>query len=499
VDSTLEQTLGTSPVAQEFLARRRARTSLLDWCLINGFVPARHHKLYLDVLEGATRGQSRRVIISAPRGSAKSTYASDLFPPWFIEQRPNSEIAVCSHNMTLASKFARRSRNRVALNDKVLTYQLAADSRSVEYWETTNGCKFGCFGIGGSVLGIRADLAIIEDPYGSKEEAYSREAREKVWDWWEFDMRPTLKPNASVIVISSRYHDQDFVGTLLEKEGTEWTYIRIPLFAEANDPVGRQPGELLWPEYFTASMVADAQKNQDVLSSQYQQNPTPESGNFFHVEHLHTYLPHELPKTGSHYLASDHALSEREESDSDVLLVARVDHNDNIYILPDLFWKNKVLTIDFDEEAFRMLRLYSPLAWMAGKDHITGALKPYWMRRMQQERLFVFFDEIPHGNRRKRERAQSIRAWMQQGKVLFPSTASWWPAAKTQLLKFDKSDEDDFVDALSCLGQGLDSMFSGSKPRIETPLDKPRELTLDWLKNSDKWKRRQSQLVLRDN
>lgn len=489
----------TVEAAAKLLLRRQARRSLSAWARINGFEPARHHQLFIDVLEKATRREVKRVLIVAPRGCAKSTYASDIFPPWFIEQSPGSAISTSSHNATLSEKFAKRSRNRVIANQNILTYQLKPDSRAVDYWETTNECQFGCFGIGGSVLGVRSDLCIIEDPYGSIEEANSKDQRDKVVDWWEYDMRPTLKPNAVVIVISSRYHDDDFIGHLLQSEPGEWTLIKLPLYAEENDPVGRSPGELLWPEYYTPQMEADAKKNPQVLSSQYQQNPTPESGNFFAAENLLEYGPADLPSDLVYYLFSDHAVSEKQDSDADVVGVAGVDRHDNVYILPDLFWKNKAPTTLLCDEAFRMGRQYNPKTWFAGKDHISGALRPFIMKRMLEERRFIFFHEVPHGNRRKRERAQSIRAWMQLGKVFWPRFAPWWPKAKTQLLKFDKSDEDDVVDAISCLGQGLDTLLSAPKPP-EPKTERPVIFTGRWLKESDEWrKRRENALVLADN
>jgi hypothetical protein len=84
-------------LAEELQQRRNARRSLDDWARINGFEPARHHKFLNAKLEAVARGEIRRLMIFMPPGSAKSTYSSVLFPPWFLGQKPDSSILTASH------------------------------------------------------------------------------------------------------------------------------------------------------------------------------------------------------------------------------------------------------------------------------------------------------------------------------------------------------------------------------------------------------------------
>lgn len=86
---------------------------------------------------------------------------------------------------------------------------------------------------------------------------------------------------------------------------------------------------------------------------------------------------------------------------------------------------------------------------------------------MFEERIFVYIDEIPSQNRRKRELAQPIRSRMAMGKVFWPGFAQWWPSAKQELLAFDSGKHDDLVDALASLGMGLDQMFTPGKRKEE--------------------------------
>jgi hypothetical protein len=75
--------------ATEILRRKQVRSSLLNWCEANGYQPAKHHRLLIEKLEAVARGEIERLAVFMPPGSAKSTYASILFPPWLLSQIPD--------------------------------------------------------------------------------------------------------------------------------------------------------------------------------------------------------------------------------------------------------------------------------------------------------------------------------------------------------------------------------------------------------------------------
>lgn len=460
---------------EQLYARRQTRKDPNLWARHCGFEPAAHHRLINEALERASSAGNQFIALFLPPGSAKSTYGSVLYPPLFLAGGRNRCILACSHSQTLAESFGRRSRNLVIENPLVLGYGLRADSKAAGEWETTNGGRYFCAGVGTKIAGHRADLAIIDDPVGSKEDAESDLLRQKVWDWFNFDFLTRLKPGASVVLIMTRWHEDDLGGRILDPkvntnfDTQKWNVIKVPLIAVANDPLGREPGEPLWKEYFTENQIESA-KRSPAFTQLYQQEPTPEDGDFFKVEWLRTYdSPEKLPSGLRYYAASDHAISEENQADETVLLPVGMDEDDDIWVLPDVWWKRETSDIVVDE-MFRLCRTFRFDFWWAGKDHITGSVGPFISKRESEERVFIPLEELPSMNKKLAQRAQSIRGFMKMGRVRFPSFAPWWQKARAQMLGFPNAKHDDFVAALTELGRGLSKM-GGVKPVAKDPTE----------------------------
>jgi predicted phage terminase large subunit-like protein len=480
-------------VALEALQRREMRRSLTAWSLACGFVPALHHRFVIRQIELVLEGKIRKLMLLLPPGSAKSTYSSVLLPPHFLCRKPGSRILSCSHSADLASSFGRKARNLVEQKSKELGFALASHSKAADRWETTNGGEYYATGVGAGIAGYRADLGLIDDPIGKKEDAESQLQRDKVWDWYHFDFIPRHKPNASIILIQTRWHEDDLAGRLLSREKQEWTVASLPLYAEDSDVLGRQPGETLWPEYFNAAYCEQAKRN-PAFTSLYQCRPAPEDGDYFKREWMLEYNRDELPKKLRIYVGSDHAVGLKQENDRTCILPVGVDENDHIWILPDVWWKRG----DAMEQVEAMLDLgerRSPMYWWAEKGHITMSLGPFLQKRMFEKGVFLPIEEI-HSAKDKPTRAQSIRGRMSQKCVHFPAYASWWQEAKHELLSFPVGTHDDFVDALSEIGQGMARM-RGQRIEVEqTEQGLPDFVpTIKWLKDSDEAKQRAKRIA----
>lgn len=449
-----------SKASPEQIAReamhRACRTSLTEWCRLNQFVPARHHALLLRELEAVARGQVKRLAIFMPPGSAKSTYASVLFPPWYLAAHPEAAIIAASHTQELAERFGRRVRNTVAEHSAILGVQLAADSQAAGRWSTTKGGEYFAAGVGGAIAGRRADLAIIDDPVRSREDADSQTIRDRQWEWYRFDLQTRLKPNAAVVLIQTRWHEDDLAGRILAEEGNQWRVIRLPMEAEENDPIGRQPGQLLWSEYFTPEQVETAKRDPRVWSALYQQRPTPDTGGFFKRDWLIPYQPSQLPTSLNIYVASDHAVSEEQTADATCVIPAGMDRDGILWILPDVWWE-RAPTDAFVRASIDIAKRRRPLIWGAEKGHISKSIGPFWRRELLNAGVHLRIEEL-QPTRDKASRAQAIQGRMAMGMVRFPVFAPWWSNAEHELLTFPAAKHDDFVDALAHLGAILDRM-----------------------------------------
>jgi hypothetical protein len=251
-----------------------------------GFEPAEHHIYLIDKLEELISGKIDRLMVFMPPGSAKSTYVSELLPPFWFNKFPRSSIIGCSHTGELAERFGRKVRNKILLKSDILGYNLDESNRAASRWETTTGGEYFAAGVGGAITGRRADLAIIDDPVKSREEAESELIREKTFEWYKSDLVTRLKPDARIILIQTRWHIDDLGGKLIhemEKGGDKWEVISLPAFAIADDPLYRKVGDALWPQWEDEEALERKRKIIGFrdFESLYQQNPQPPGGSFF--------------------------------------------------------------------------------------------------------------------------------------------------------------------------------------------------------------------------
>lgn len=494
---------------REYQARQRTRTSFESWCRQCGFVPAEHHRLIIHELERAVEefkaGHSVRLMILMPPGSAKSTYVSGLFPSWFLAQRPSLEILSCSHNAEFASRWGRSARNYTQANERWLGYSLKKDSHAVDNWEVSNGGRFFCDGVGAGLSGRRADCGAIDDFCGKEEDVNSKLFNDRVWDWYENDFVPRLKPVSIRVIIANHRNEDDLCGRIIAKEPEKWRIIKLRLLIETQDqaeedPLGRKVGEHLWPDYFTKALVDERMSNPR-SSGIEQQDPAPVGGAFFDREKLLAYTrdeyEHLLSQNPRVYAASDHAVSTKQTADRTCLGAAAF-VNGQLYVLPDLVW-DRLGPKQAVEAMLTLARTRRPLTWWAEKGHISKSIGPFLQDRMLEEKTFVSIQEVTPV-KDKQTRAQSIKAMTDMGLVRFPKWCSWWQRAERELLLFPNGKNDDFVDFLALLGLGIARMTEKSPPvkQEKEILNQPWVPTMKWIKDCEKRRDRGLRVAMLD-
>jgi len=288
----LPQLLAATKAQLAKFDKERIRNSLTEWARICGFEPAKHHQLVIDRLEAVERGETLRQMIFMPPGSAKSTYVSVLFPPWFMSRHKQAKIIEACHTADFAEQWGRSVRNLVSEYHEVLGLELMQDSKAADRWGTTSKAKYYAVGVAGAISGVRGDLVIIDDPVKSSEVADSQTSRDKIWRWYKADLIPRLTPNARIVFIMTRWHEDDLAGRLLNeaaKGGQDWNVLELPAQCErAGDPLGRRIGEYLWTEgeYGYGKLLEELKLIEPPRnwSALYQQHPTPLEGGMFQVQ-----------------------------------------------------------------------------------------------------------------------------------------------------------------------------------------------------------------------
>jgi predicted phage terminase large subunit-like protein len=269
-------------LAAEWRLRRKIRTELAFWArhvlAREGRAPARHHLLLLDELARLSARETKRLLVLMPPGAAKSTYASVLFPPWWFARHPTGEIIAATHTEALALHFARRVRALIAEEGARLGLSLAPLEREAGDFRLSTGGRYRAVGRGAAIVGRRADLLLIDDPLAGFDEAQSAKVRERLWEWYRNDLLSRLKPGGAVALITTRWHEDDLAGRLLGDPA--WRVIRLPALAEADDPLGRAPGEALWPEWEDRAALERRRLEigEAAFAALYQQAPAARAG-----------------------------------------------------------------------------------------------------------------------------------------------------------------------------------------------------------------------------
>lgn len=405
-------------------------------------------------LEAVERGEVTRLMLLLPPGSAKSTYASILFPPWFMGRNPQMSVLGVSNTTDLAERFSRRVRNLVATREFANVFPgngLSADSAAAGNWETLAGGEFFAAGMGSAIAGRRADLGLIDDPIKTRQEADSDRVCQAQWDWYVNDFYTRLKPGARQILIQTRWSEQDLGGRILEREADKWRVVKIPMLAtEESDPLGRKIGERLWPEWFTEEMISTAQLDTRAWNALYQQEPVPDEGTYFLKSNFSDY---DTFPDGLHvYGASDYAVTEG-GGDFTEHGIFGIDQSSNIYVLD--WWRGQTSSDVWIEAQCDLIRLHKPLVWFGEAGPIRRAIEPFLNRRMSERGAPCRLEWLP-SIADKEIRARAIQAMASIKAIMLPKRAPWRAEIEKQLLQFPAGKHDDAVDVFSLIGRGLE-------------------------------------------
>jgi predicted phage terminase large subunit-like protein len=440
-----------------------------------GVEPAPHHRLIINRLVRVSRGEFNRLAIFMPPGSAKSTYGSILFPAWYLGQHPTHSILAASHTTELAEKWGRRVRNLLNERGPVLKLSVSEDNAAAGRWSVKQGGEYYSAGVGVGIAGFRADLAIIDDPVRSREDADSALVRERTWDWFKSDLSTRLKPGGRIVLIQTRWNEDDLAGRVLEemkKGGDRWEVLSLPAEAEEDDPLDRQPGEFLWDDsYGYGEFLRHEKRTQPARnwSALYQQRPATEGGDYFKAEWLRPYTIHPDPQTLAVYGGSDYAVTS-DGGDYTVHIVVGVDADSRVYLL-DL-WRGQAASDRWIREWCRLVREWKPLDWAEETGQISSGLGPFIEQEARRSRAYVNREQFPT-RADKQVRAQSIRGRMSMDGLYVPTSAPWYADFRAELLSFPAGKHDDQVDALGLVGQLLDVMIEGRLPPKPEP-EKPK-------------------------
>ena len=459
---------------EEAQTRKEARQSLLTYTKAVGIEddPALHHRVMIEALQDIEDGKESRTMLFLPPGSAKSTYASILFPSHYMGRFKEQKVIQAGYEVGLASQFGRKVRNLTEQDAYKRIFPeagLTQDSKARGEWELQNGSSYYACGVGSGVTGRRGDGAIIDDPIKGRKEADSELVRDTTWGWYLADLKTRLKPDAWIVLILTRWHEDDLAGRLLPDDwngesgrflctdGEYWNVICIPAEARDNDILGRKPGEWLWTEWFSPEWWAKTKLSQPPRNwaSLYQQIPAPAEGTFFQRDWFWRYDPKKVPEVRK-YLSSDFAVTESEDADSTELGIHGTNSEDGVTKLYACLdgWGGKTEPDKWIDEYINLCLRHKPFAEFNEGGVIRRSIEGFLNKRRAARRAFGRTEWItPIGD--KQARARALQGMASMGMVGLPNN-EYGERVLSDLLKFPASADDHTVDMLSIFAQAID-------------------------------------------
>lgn len=506
---------------RELMERQLAKKSLVEF--IKRFNPkyqagwvhediCRRLAKFMKAIEA---GQSPRLMLFMPPRHGKSMISSHHFPAWMLGHNPDIEIIAASYGSSLPMSFSRRVRGLLREQAyKVLFPETVLDrmNENVEGWKTTRGGGYIPAGVGGGITGKGAHCFIVDDPVKDAEEADSETIRQSTWDWWGSTAYTRLDPSGGVLVIQTRWHDDDLSGRMIMqmkealrdaeelkemwqgkgmtdaevdtkyqqalKEIDHWEIINYPATAMSDEFLNldgtvtetpktekskflRLKDEALHPERFDYTRLMKIKRTLQPRhwSALYQQNPIPEEGMFF-TKGMFRFARPPTFTTLPIVITWDLAIGQKQDNDYTVGMVGALDMYDQIHVLEMVRGKWDTHAI-----ASNIMSLYGKYKAMTTGNIVVGiesgaiqmAIMPHLNRLMDEQRLWL--PMVPEDQMRpindKLARARPLQGRMQQGKVIFPPIRDnpWVEDAMHELLRFSGGVYDDIVDTLAWMAR----------------------------------------------
>ena len=405
-----------------------------------------HHQIIANEFTKIAFERKGRLIINMPPRHTKSEFASVYFPAWIIGKFPKLKIMQVSHNTELAVRFGSKVRNIIDSSEYKQIFgdvKLREDSKAKGRWETNQGGEYYAAGVGASITGRGADLLIIDDPH-TEQDSMSDLAMERAYDWYTSGPRQRLQPGGSILLVMTRWAEDDLTGRLLkaqkEPKADSWKTISFPAILPDGKPV--------WSEYWELSELEKIKASLPVRnwSAQYMQEPTSEEGAIIKREWWQPWKEEHIPNLIHVIQSYDTAFSKKETADYSAITTWGVFYPDevtpNIILLDAIRGK-----YDFPE--LKVVAMDAYKYWEAEsviiEQKASGEPLTQEFRRMG----IPVIPFVPSKGNDKFARVNAVAPLFESGAVWFPYGETFADAVIEECASFPHGANDDFVDSMT--------------------------------------------------
>jgi predicted phage terminase large subunit-like protein len=406
------------------------------------FELARHLELIVAKLEAVERGELLRLILCLPPRHGKSLTASIHFPAWYLGRHPDRYVITASYGQELADDFGRRVRNALTspLNAAIFPEcRVSSDSASMNRLNLTSGGAYFAVGRGAAITGRGAHLLLIDDPLKDAEEAASPATRRSLQTWYATVAFTRLMPKAAVVLIQTRWHEDDLAGWLLREHADEgWQVLSLPAIADKDDGF-RQEGEALWPSRYPIEALKKmrSQIGGAAFASLYQQRPAAAEGRII-KRHWWQRWSGKPPEFSRIVQSWDTGFKTGAENDYSACTTWG-EAKDGYYLLH--VWKGRVEFPELKRLVISFSGEWNPNAVLV-EDRASG--QSLIQELAYDSPIAVLPVKVDAD---KVTRAQAVTPMIEAGRVFLPAGASWLEDYLDELSTFPASANDDLVDS----------------------------------------------------
>lgn len=223
----------------------------------------------LDAIDNAVMqaeaGIQTRWVINTPPQEGKSSRLQDA-GAWLLLRKPHLRIAYASYEQGIAAQSGLAIRQMIETHgagyqgqvanpdrEDVLGLLLDPNRAMQTSWSLADvpghkGMRPGgviSVGIGSAFTGRPVDVLIVDDPLKDAKAADSPVIRKAAIDWFQSVATTRLAPGAIVIIVQTRWHEEDLSGWVLTEDASKsrprYRHLNIPAQAEAVDERGKCP------------------------------------------------------------------------------------------------------------------------------------------------------------------------------------------------------------------------------------------------------------------
>lgn len=385
------------------------------------------------------------LILQMPPQHGKSLTVTETLPSWYLGKYPDKRIIQASYNEETAERFCRRNKEKIKVFGKTLfNIEIGDIERSTEFELSNNIGRMISRGMMSGITGNPANLVLIDDPLKNRMEADSQTFRERLWEEWQNSIKTRLSAGAKVIVIMTRWHEDDIAGRIIQNEKNV-TVINLPCEAEDNDLLERVKGEALFPEIGKDNKWLNEFKQGYTTAegsrawlALFQGRPTAEQGNILKREWWRYYT--ELPVIIQTIMSVDASFKDEETSDFTCIQVWGK-RGAYMYLMDCI---NK--RMDFPTTLKTILETknkYPETSMILVEDKANGSA----IIQMLKRKISGVIAINPNGG--KVARVNAISPSIESGHVLIPKQAPWITEFIDQCSSFPNGKNDDMIDSMS--------------------------------------------------